>query len=205
MSRFYKAAYAIGFTPWETAGQADGDRLVGMFAREEKERGAPGKALDLGCGSGMHLVTLAERGWTVTGVDLVDKALARARERVASSGVTANVVQADVTQLPAEVVGTGFDFFLDLGCFHGLKPQERAAMATAVTARANPTATLVMFAFGKPVGPRFMPQGATRADIEAAYADWDVVDVTTPPADVPGVPRMARKAQPTFYRLRRQP
>ncbi len=204
MSWFYKAAYAVGFTPWETAGRADADILAGLLAREESERGGPGKALDLGCGSGMHLVTLAERGWSVTGVDLVDKALDRARKRVAATGVTATLVRADVTELPEGAVGTGYDFFLDLGCFHGLQPDERAAMAVGVTARAKQDATMLMFAFGKPIGPRFMPQGATQADVEAAYTDWEVVDVVTPPADLPGLPKLARKAEPRVYRLRRR-
>lgn len=204
MSRFYRMAYAVGFTPWETAARADADRLVDMFAREEAERGGPGKALDLGCGSGMHVVTLAQRGWSVTGVDVVNKALARARKRVSASGVTATLVRADVTALPPDLVGTGFDFFLDLGCFHGLTGPERTAMAGAVTARANHDATLLMLAFGKPVGPRFMPQGATRAEIAAAYSAWDIVDIATPPADLAGLPKIARRAEPTFYRLRRR-
>lgn len=32
---------------------------------------APGRALDLACGAGRHAAWLAERGWEVTGVDLV--------------------------------------------------------------------------------------------------------------------------------------
>lgn len=204
MSWFYKAAYAVGFTPWETAGRADADKIVSLIEREESERGGPGKALDLGCGSGMHLVMLAERGWSATGVDLVDKALARARMRVAAKGLTAGLVRADVTELPAEIVGTGYDLFLDFGCFHGLKPDERFAMAGAVTARADEHATMLLFVFSKPIGPRFMPQGAARGDVEAAYADWDVVDVITPPADLLGLPKFARKAEPRVYRLRRR-
>jgi SAM-dependent methyltransferase len=204
MSRFYKLAYAVGFTPWETAGQAGAARLEGLLAHEEDERGGPGRALDLGCGSGMHLVTLARRGWDATGVDVVDKALARARARVADQGVNARVVRADVTELPEAAVGTGFDLFLDLGCFHGLQAAERTAMAGAVTARAKPHATILMLAFAKPVGPRFMPQGASRTDVAAAYAAWEVVDAITPPADEPGMPRVARKSEPTIYRLRRR-
>lgn len=204
MSKFYSLAYAVGFTPWEKAGQAGAESLTGMFAREEAEHGGPGKALDLGCGSGAHLVTLARRGWTVTGVDLIGKALERALQRIADSGVHANVVRADVTMLPAETVGTGFDFFLDLGCFHGLNQPEREAMARAVTARARPEATLLMLAFGKPAGPPFMPQGATSADIAATYGEWLITDAVPAPVGRNAMPKFARKAEPTFYRLRRR-
>jgi SAM-dependent methyltransferase len=203
MTTFYDVAYAIGFTPWETSAEVDRGRLEGFFALEERELGGPGKALDVGCGSGAHSVTLAGRGWAVTGVDLVGRALAKARRRASAAGVAATFVRADATSLPSEVVGDGFDFVLDVGCFHGLRGDQQAAMARAVTARSRPEATMVLLAFGRPIGPRFMPTGATRSEIEAAYHGWRVVDEIKPPTDLPGLPRIARKAEPTFYRLRR--
>ncbi|GAB90270.1 class I SAM-dependent methyltransferase [Gordonia rhizosphera] len=202
MSKFYSFAYAVGFTPWEKAGQAGADNLTRQFAREEEERGGPGKALDLGCGTGSHTVELAQRGWTVTGIEQIEKAVERAGKRIADAGVSANVLRADVTTMSPDEVGTGYDFFLDLGCFHGLTPQEQQAMARSVTALATSDATLFMFAFGKSVGPRFMPQGTTRDDIEAAYRDWRVDEVLPAPA-LPGSPRIGHKSEPTFYHLRR--
>ena len=193
MSTFYNIAYAVGFTPWEKAGQADGDRIAWLFEREEVDRGGPGKALDLGCGSGLHAVTLAQRGWDVTGVDLIGKALHRARRRAAAAGVNATFVHADVTHLPTDTVGSGFDFFLDIGCFHGLDAQNRRAMARSVSARATPDATLVMLA-----------SGAQRSDVEDAYVDWAVVDVLKPPTDIAGLPKISRRSEPTFYRLARR-
>lgn len=204
MSTFYKVAYAVGFKPWEQSAKADGGRMAELFRREELDHGGPGKALDIGCGTGAHTLTLARNGWDVTAVDVIDRALAQARQRLDAAHACAKVVKADATTLPLGVVGDGFDFVLDLGCFHGLKPDQQEAMSSAVTARTKPDATLLMFAFGKPVGARFMPAGATRERIESAYADWRVVDVVKPPTDVPGMPRIARKADPTFYRLRRR-
>jgi SAM-dependent methyltransferase len=57
----------------------------------------PGNALDLGCGTGFHLRTLAELGWSVTGVDLSEDQLRIARDR---AGEVAEIVPADATQLP---------------------------------------------------------------------------------------------------------
>jgi SAM-dependent methyltransferase len=56
----------------------------------------PGKLLDIGCGGGAHAVAFAERGWTVTGVDISPAQLELARAR----GV--QVVEADAAALPFE-------------------------------------------------------------------------------------------------------
>ena len=81
MSVFYKMSYRVGFHPWEDLAHHKpfADALVGLFEREERGKEPPyGKALDLGCGRATWGVPLAKRGWQVTGVDNVPKAVARA-------------------------------------------------------------------------------------------------------------------------------
>ena len=42
----------------------------------------PGKALDLGCGTGTNAITLAKNDWQVVGIDFVSKAIrARSEEK----------------------------------------------------------------------------------------------------------------------------
>jgi 2-polyprenyl-3-methyl-5-hydroxy-6-metoxy-1,4-benzoquinol methylase len=45
------------------------------------------RILDIGCGTGRHAIELARRGYTVTGVDLSESQLARAREKAAAEQV----------------------------------------------------------------------------------------------------------------------
>lgn len=57
----------------------------------------PGSCLDLGCGTGFHIPTLLDLGWTVTGIDLSSDQLRIARER---AGDRAELLLADAADLP---------------------------------------------------------------------------------------------------------
>ncbi|MGH7487790.1 MAG: class I SAM-dependent methyltransferase, partial [bacterium] len=98
----YRLFYRLGFHPWEELVEHPpfAKALTQLFERDEAGREPPyGPALDLGCGSAVWGVKLAERGWQVTGVDLVEKALERGRERVGEAGVDMRLVTGDVTDL----------------------------------------------------------------------------------------------------------
>ncbi len=177
------------------------EQVSAMFDREESGRQPPyGPALDLGCGTGIWSVHLAERGWDVTGVEIVPKALRAARERAQTAGVEVRLVQGDVTALQAVGVGSGFRLVLDFGTVHGLTQAQREAVGREVSAVAAADATLLMYAFAPGRrGP--LPRGASRGDIEAAYPGWKVIDEEA--CDVSEAPRLFRKADPRWYRLRR--
>jgi SAM-dependent methyltransferase len=204
MSLFYRIAYTIGFTPWEHAAThpAAADHIAALFDREERGRSPPyGSALDLGCGSGHWAIELARRGWQVTGVDIVPSAIRQARERARRAGVDVRFIEGDVTKLRAADVGSGFGFIWDFGTVHGLTPDERAAVGREVSAVAAPEATMLMLAWTpRRRGP--LPRGASRADIEAAFADWMVIGEDA--FDATGLPPPLRSVDPRCYRLRRR-
>jgi SAM-dependent methyltransferase len=66
------------------------------FARLLSENGA-GRVLDLGCGSGRHVVYLAKHGYDVHGMDVSPTGLKLTEQWLASEGVTAELRQADMT------------------------------------------------------------------------------------------------------------
>src|SRR5690242_10926757 len=59
----------------------------------------PGRCLDVGCGGGAFLPVLLDGGWQVTGIDVSQDQLRRARARV---GARAELVEGDAAALPFE-------------------------------------------------------------------------------------------------------
>jgi SAM-dependent methyltransferase len=60
----------------------------------------PGRVLDVGCGEGADAIWLAQRGWTVTAIDISDVAVSRAREAAQLNGSAVEWVCGDALQVP---------------------------------------------------------------------------------------------------------
>jgi len=60
---------------------------------------SPGDLLDLGCGTGRHLVELARLGWRCTGVDLSLESLRVAQERAAAAQLGVTLVRGNLCEL----------------------------------------------------------------------------------------------------------
>jgi methyltransferase family protein len=201
----YRLAYAVGFHPWEDLAEHPpfAAKLLDLVAREEDGYGPPyGSALDLGTGSAVWGIQLARRGWDVTGVDIVERALRRARERVDDAGVEMRLVHGDVTALREAGVGSGFRLVLDTGTFHGLTDAQREAMGREISAVAAPDATVILDCFApRRRGP--LPRGTSRVDIERAFMGWEVADVELADSDPDLLAKLFRFDE-HFYRLRRR-
>ena len=200
----YRFAYSIGFHPWEDAASDPPfvKKAAELFAREEQGREVPfGSALDIGTGSGIWGIELARRGWQVTGIDFVQKALARAHQRVRQAGVEMRLIQGDVTGLPEAGVGTGFRLILDTGTFHDFNADQRAAMGRGVEKIAGPDATLLLLVWPKRRRP--LIRGVTRDEIEAAFPGWTVTHVEPSHFRLPKPLELMLRPDEHWYRLRR--
>jgi SAM-dependent methyltransferase len=201
----YRTAYLLGLRIWDRAVPAnDVVQLV-----EGEPRRAPGRALDIGCGTGTESVYLAQQGWEVTGVDTVPKALAIARRKAAAAGVSPRFVEGDATRLSDFGVGGGYDLLLDFGCFHTIPPDQRDAYVESVSRAAAPGATFLLFGFTRP--PRLAPMraGLTTEEVRQRFNGrrWELRSAgrkSTEPIEVAG-----RRTDELFglwgYRLRRLP
>jgi ubiquinone/menaquinone biosynthesis C-methylase UbiE len=78
--------------------------MLDPFLDHVAEQTGPARALDLGCGTGVISLSLAERGFDVLGIDHSEDMLAVAKQKLASTQVSGNCnfVVGDVRHLPAE-------------------------------------------------------------------------------------------------------
>ena len=70
------------------------------FIEQEVERDKSIKIIDIGCGTGRHAIELTKRGYKVTGVDLSENQIERAREKAQETGVTIDFQTQDARNLP---------------------------------------------------------------------------------------------------------
>ena len=198
----YRFAYAIGFHPWEDLADHPpyAGKLLQLVAGAEAGDEPPfGSALDIGTGNGVWGVQLAKRGWRVTGIDVVEKAIDRARQRCEDEGVDMRLLRGDVTALRDSGVGSGFRLLLDTGTFHGLDNEGRAAMGREISAIAAPEATLILDCFApRPRGP--LPRRAGKRDVERAFPEWEISAVEVADTEPDPIARLFRFDE-RFYRL----
>jgi SAM-dependent methyltransferase len=136
-SLFYRLAYRSGTPRWDSTEPRP------ELAELAKGR-APGRALDLGCGTGSDVLYLASLGWDATGVDFVPRAIAAARSRAAASGSSASFTVGDVTRLREAGVGGQFDLVIDIGCYHAIPASHRDAYRDEVAAVTRPGGDLYL-------------------------------------------------------------
>jgi SAM-dependent methyltransferase len=169
---FYRFAYRHGRPRWDSAGPHP--ELEALVADRR-----PGRALDLGCGTGSDAVYLAAQGWDVVGVDFVPEAIDAARTRAIDAGSSPTFVVGDVTRLrEAGVVGP-FDLIVDTGCYHGIPAGRRDDYATEVGAVAGPGADFYLAGISDPpVTWRLLgARGVDADDLRRRFgADFDLVD-----------------------------
>lgn len=172
--------YRSGSPPWDTG--VSPPELVALVEGEGSP--PPGRALDLGCGTGTNAIYVARHGWDVVAVDLIDRAIAQARAKADAAGVAPRLVCGDVTRLDELDVPGSYDLFFDLGCFCGLPTHRRDAYADGVTRRSEPGALLLMFGYAPGVFDDEFA-GVTASELETRFAGWDLVDATPGTNEVP--------------------
>lgn len=186
----FLSAYAAGALPWDSG-------IVPPEVRALVEGGSrlpPGRALDVGCGTGVSAVYLAANGWQVTGVDWVEAALERARARAAAAGLAAD----NPVFIRADAANPGFlpqhppvSLWLDVGCLHSFAAAEQVIYAGHAGRLITPGGALLLYAWGRHERDG-QERGLDAPDVAALFAPaftivsaaqgWEATDQSRPAA-----------------------
>jgi SAM-dependent methyltransferase len=108
------------------------------------------RVLDLACGPGVHVVPLARHGAVVTGVDLSDAMLTRARAACARAGVTARLIRADMRDhVEPDTYDLVINMYTSFGYF--TDPGDNLTVLRNAYASLTPGGTLLVDVLGKEV------------------------------------------------------
>jgi len=125
----------------------------------------PGRALDLGCGTGTNVLTMAQHGWEVTGVDFIPAAVKAAREKLRRARVTARILNNDVTRM--DTITGAYNLVLDIGCYHALTRPAKIDYERKLNFRLSSGGTFLLFGFRSSPGKN---SGICDEDIERLSA-----------------------------------
>ena len=123
----------------------------------------PGSVIDIGCGTGTNVITLAKAGWKVTGVDFAPRALKLAKRKLNQAGVQAKLFLKVATQLQG--INGPFDFAFDLGCFHGISQDGKPKYLNQLDRILTPNGFWLIYGFLKS-DPLQTGSGLGQADID---------------------------------------
>ena len=181
----FDAMYA-GQPPWDIG------RPQAAFAALADAGLIRGRVLDVGCGTGEHVLMCADLGLDATGVDLAQVALRAAEEKARARGLTARFIHQDARHLSG--LGESFDTVLDCGLFHlpVFTEEDRDSYVASLRSVLRPGGRYFMLCFSDREPGMIGPLRLTQDQIRTAFADgWQIdsiepaiIEITTDPAGV---------------------
>jgi len=172
------AAYE-GIAPWDVG------HPQAAFKSLADQRLITGRVLDVGCGTGEHALMAAGLGLTATGIDIVPRAIERAKEKARQRNLTARFLVGDALEM--EALGETFDVVLDCGLFHVFDDSDRGSFVRSLRSAVVPGGRYFMLCFSDLQPGDWGPRRVSRADIESSFdSGWQVdsiehstIEVTT--------------------------
>jgi methyl halide transferase len=121
MKKRFENRYKSGDLPWDI--KRPDFNLVNSIKTFEIQ---PGRALDIGCGTGDNAIWLWKMGFGVTGVDISETAINMARRKAEANKVAVEFHVADFLSVDTPEKPYGFVF--DRGCFHTFDRKKKRKM-----------------------------------------------------------------------------
>jgi SAM-dependent methyltransferase len=164
---WWNLSYVFGRPRWDTG--ITPPELVEVV---ESGQVPPGRALDIGCGTGTNAVYLAKHGFQTVGTDIAWLAIRRARRKAREAGVSVAFYRVEAARLgtpSGPPIGDPFDLAVDIGCLHSMESVDRPAYGSMLRRVVRVGGFYLLYAWG----PRNLlgrPVGLTPDETESFLA-----------------------------------
>ena len=162
----FEAAYATP-PPWDIG------RPQPAFAALAAEGRLGARVLDVGCGTGEHVLMAAEAGCDAVGIDISTSAIRLAEAKARERGARARFEVADARRLASP--DEPFDTVLDCGLFHVFDDEDRQPFVESLGRVVRSGGHYAMLCFSDEEPPGWGPRRVTQAEIRGSFArGWEV-------------------------------
>ena len=172
----FDAMYA-GAPPWDIG------RPQPVFLELAEAGALKGRVLDVGCGTGEHVLMAAAHGHDATGIDAAPSAIAIAQAKARERGLPARFLVWDALELGS--LDERFDSVLDSGLFHVFGDGDRARLVESLAAVTAPGARYHMMCFSDSQPGDWGPRRVSQEEIRSSFArGWRVDEIAAATFDV---------------------
>jgi SAM-dependent methyltransferase len=159
-----------GQAPWDTGRPQP---AVVKLAESGKIRGS---VLDVGCGTGEHVLYFAAQGHECWGIDFVPVAIERAKAKAAERGIDATFLVGNALELGK--LARQFDTVLDCGLYHTFSDEERPVFVRGLAEVLRSGGYLYILCFSNEEPGDFGPRRVTQKEIRDSFRDgWTVKSI----------------------------
>lgn len=163
---FFEETYS-GVPPWDIG------RPQQEIVRLEVAGQIKGRVLDVGCGTGEHVLYLASQGYEAWGIDFAPTAITKAEEKAKERGIIAKFTVANALEL--QMADERFDTVIDIGLFHVFADEERLAFSDSLSSVMNQNGTYFMLCFSDREPPGWGPRRVSQDEIRATFTEgWHI-------------------------------
>jgi SAM-dependent methyltransferase len=133
-----------------------------------------GSVLDAGCGTGENALFFAGRGCRVTGIDFIEEAINRARQKASGRGLPATFLVKDALTL--KDWSERFDNVIDSGLFHVFSDEDRRRYVEGLATVLRPGGRLFLLCFSDEEPGTQGPRRVSKRELYDAFARGWVVE-----------------------------
>ena len=167
----FEAAYEAT-PPWDIGAPQP------AFAKLAADGRLRGRVLDVGCGTGEHVLLAAEVGCEAVGMDIAPRAIRLAEAKATQRRLGARFIVEDARHLGS--LGEHFDIAVDCGLFHVFDDADRPPFVESLAQMVRPGGRYFMLCFSEEEPPGWGPRRVTQAEIRVAFVHgWDVETIET--------------------------